>query len=81
MLEFFSNVRMDSTMIIYPGADTGFRKGRGWGGGGGGGGGVRISVNHQNALRSRATFPPLYMEFGGPPKGGGGGLLTPRTPS
>ena len=37
MLEFFSNVRMDSTMIIYPGADTGFRKGRGVGGGGGGG--------------------------------------------
>ena len=29
---------------------------------------------------TRATFFPLFRNFGGPPKaGGGGGILTPRT--
>ena len=47
---------------------------------GGGGGGVRVNVKYLNAAfsRTRATFFPLFIMFGGRPKRGGGGSQVPQ---
>ena len=60
--------------LNFAGADTGFRKG------GGGGPGNCLVLKGGVFAHTCATFFPLFMKFGGPPKGEGPDPLDPPPP-